>query len=424
MIANTNCDEFVRTHSAVTRNAFRDMSARLLFALAALHLPAAAARDAVPTYTIDLDAPPQARYLHLLPAFNATVWAFWDRYFARDKLLADALFLLTDIRGKEPPEMQAEIDGLAAASRLPLKFVQGIQMLYELQTVMVPVVNLSLAIPHALAALNRSSADTKPRGWDALFERLPWRGPGCTGIIAFNSDDGTVNHARNLDFTPVEFMKPLTYTAVYTKGGKELYRAQTMAGYTQAVTGLRRGADGFAVERNTRFTDHLGGNEQMLRNLLGGRTLNGWSVRQTLEMCADYACAVAKLSSVPYVSTEYAIVSGVRKGTILSRSPDGVAFTQTLGQPNYDERADYIIMTNFDFFWRDLREWFDPTGGRLFRPRRLVAQKLLNASKVLTPQVLFDTINAEGVIADTVFQALINVEKDIWNVSQPDLKSK
>ena len=69
----------------------------------------------------------------------------------------------------------------------------------------------------------------------------------------------------------------------------------------------------------------------------------------------------------------------------------------------------------------DVREWFDPTGGRIGRPRRIVAQQQLNASNVLTPQVLFDTINHPGVIADTIFQAIINVEKGLWNVSQPDL---
>lgn len=36
-------------------------------------------------------------------------------------------------------------------------------------------------------------------------------------------------------------------------------------------------------------------------------------------------------------------------------------------------------------------------------------------------EVLFSTINAEGVIADTVFQAIMSVEKDLWNVSKPDL---
>ena len=64
---------------------------------------------------------------------------------------------------------------------------------------------------------------------------------------------------------------------------------------------------------------------------------------------------------------------------------------------------------------------FDPTGGEIGHPRRVVAQQFLNASAVLTPAILFEAINTYGVIADTVFQAIINVELNVWNVSQPDL---
>ena len=154
------------------------------------------------------------------------------------------------------------------------------------------------------------------------------------------------------------------------------------------------GPDGYAIERNTRYTDHEGGNEEMLDNLLNKKTkLNGWQLRKILEtnatydflcleavpktwtMCAScclfvgftvcrYDEAVASIEAVQYTSTEYAIVSGVQKGTIISRNPDEVAFRQVLGQPNFDEPEDYIIMTNFDFFWDDIRELFDPTGGK------------------------------------------------------------
>jgi len=57
----------------------------------------------------------------------------------------------------------------------------------------------------------------------------------------------------------------------------------------------------------------------------------------------------------------------------------------------------------------------------MFHPRRIAAQEILNATTVLTPEALFDTINHKGVIADTIFQAIMNVETGLWNVSQPDL---
>ena len=83
-------------------------------------------------------------------------------------------------------------------------------------------------------------------------------------------------------------------------------------------------------------------------------------------------------------------------------------------------------MTNFDYWFHDRRELFDTTGnwpnGKLGQtPRRVAATKLLDGAPVITPDVLNSTINAENVIADTIFQAIINVEKGIWDVSQPVL---
>jgi hypothetical protein len=224
-------------------------------------------------------------------------------------------------------------------------------------------------------------------------------------------------------------MTNLVYTGIFKKNGKEIFRSQMVAGYTQVITGYRPGPNGYAIERNTRYTDHVGGNKEMIEHLLGGRDLNGWTLRQILTQEADYESAVKAVSEAKYVSTEYAIMSGVRKGTILSKTPDGVAHVQTLGSSdNFEQPEDYIIMTNFDFFWKDVREYFDPTGtkpGGIFHPRRIIAQKKLNetlsAGQALTAQVLFDTINTPGVLADTIFQAVINVEKGYWNVSQPDL---
>ena len=87
----------------------------------------------------------------------------------------------------------------------------------------------------------------------------------------------------------------------------------------------------------------------------------------------------------------------------------------------YRERGDYILVTNFDFFWHDLREWFDPTGGYSIGHRRVEAQKLLNATKEgsLTSEYLYEVISSKGVASGpdqsdgTIFQAIINVEKSL-----------
>lgn len=395
---------------------------------AALCTATAVARRPVREYTINLDLPPERRWDLVIRGseaggtrFNDTVWKFYNEYFAKDAVVRDALFELTDLRGKEVPELQGEIEGLAHASGLPVKFVQGIQALYELQTLQVPVVNLT--------QFGRTMEQLPmPKGWEVL-SRIPWRGPGCTGIIATTAD-GTVSHARNLDFSPVPIMTKLVFTGIFTKGGKELFRSQMVAGYGSLITGMKMGPNGFAIERNTRYPDHKDGNEEMFKNLLGGRPLNGWSLRKIMETQPDYDSAIQAIAAVPYVSTEYAIVSGVKKGVILAKDPDRVAHVQTIGQKNWGQRDDYIIITNFDFFFHDIRENFDPTGGCLpLNPldptchnRRVSAQMRLNATRfgTLTSEELFETIDGKHTLADTIFQAIINVEKNLWNVSQPD----
>ena len=306
----------------------------------------AAARREMSTFDIDLDLPPSERYLKLLPQFNGTVWKFYNDHFASNKTLTDALYAIALKRGPEPTEMQEEIRGLSKASKLPFEFVKAIQMLYELQTLMVPVENVTAADAQRLENFTQYSL---PAGFEALAH-LPWRGPGCTGIIAVDSTDGSVNHARNLDFSPVPIMTNLAYTGIFKKGGKEIFRSQMIAGYCPIVTGMVMGPDGYTLERNTRYADHEGGNDEMFKNLFSGRPLNGWALRKVMETTTTYDAAVAAVAAVPYVSTEYAIMSGVKKGTIMSRNPDDVAYTQTLGQANFDERDDYIIMTNFDLY--------------------------------------------------------------------------
>ena len=57
-----------------------------------------------------------------------------------------------------------------------------------------------------------------------------------------------------------------------------------VAGYTMPITAARFGSNGYSIERNTRYSDHKGGNVEMLHNLLvEKRNLNGWQLRKILE---------------------------------------------------------------------------------------------------------------------------------------------
>jgi len=80
-------------------------------------------------------------------------------------------------------------------------------------------------------------------------------------------------------------MAGLVYEGIFQKDGQEVFRSQMIAGYTMVITGARfqvgsSNEEGYAIERNTRYADHVGGFKEMLGYLLGGRQLNGWSLRK------------------------------------------------------------------------------------------------------------------------------------------------
>merc|ERR1712070_1119555 len=210
-----------------------------------------------------------------------------------------------------------------------------------------------------------------------------------------SDDDGTVYHARNLDFSFAEYLQPLTYTGVFTKGGQEVFRAQTIAAYSAVLTGMRKGPNGYTIEINTRFGDHIGANVDLVENIFTKKApLSGWTKRKILENHDNYEDAVEAFSHTPYVATEYNIIAGVKKGIIIGRNPDGPAYTIPLN------KSKYIIMTNFDYIYHDIREWFDPTGGKgIGHPRRIAAEKILKAADILTPGVLFGALNDFEVMA-------------------------
>merc|ERR1719469_222857 len=352
-------------------------------------------------------------FINFLPAENPVV-----------RLLAKEI---SKRRGPENDEFQGEIEGIATQLGVDLAEIHLMQIIYELNTLMIPLVNLTghlggreiVDLEQVVGLLD--AAPPRQRGIDIIH---PIRF-GCTGIIALNKEDGTVYHARNLDFSFAKWLQPLVFTGIFKKNGHELFRIQTIAGYPQAITGMRKGPNGYALEQNTRFADHFGANSEMLRNLFrakkGGNQaeLSGWTRRKILEQHDNYEAAVQAFSDTPYVSTEYNIISGVKKGVILGRSPDGLAYQIDLNKSS----KDYIIMTNFDYAWHDLRENFDPTEASdqgIWHPRRKAAEKILDQAQALTPELLFDVINDEGVMAsETIFQVIMNVETGLWNASLP-----
>lgn len=359
----------------------------------------------VPEFEIDLDSKPEARFSHVIEHFKDPLAELYNNL-VDNPLVKGIAAKVAQHRGPENPELMGEITGIATQLGWPVSIVQAAQILYEVQTLMVPITNISwpwltAAESHVVnAMLNQRSVSF-----------------GCTGIIARSDEDGTVYHARNLDFSFAKYLQRMAYNAVFTRDGKEVYTAQMIAVYQSILTGIRRGSNGYTFEVNTRFYGHGGGNREMLRNVFEEkRVTSGWVKRKILENTTDFEDAVAAMSTSKYAATEYNIISGVKKGTILARDPDGLVYSIDLTPSDR-----YIIMTNFDYIYHDIKEWFDPTGVKgIGHSRRLGAEKLLNISDSITPELLYSVLNNDNVMAkDSLFQMIANVETNLYNTSLP-----
>jgi len=370
-------------------------------------------RVPVPEFEINLDLDPEERFTEVLTHFNSSLHNFATHLHADTSAVKAIATAAAIKRGRETDEFDRELTGAHRVTGIAKNELHIIQLLYELNTLMIPIVNFTHGSAD-MGLIGELLGDMMPSDW-VVPEPLH---VGCTGIIATSDEDGTVYHARNLDFSFAEYLQPLTYTGIFTKSGSEIFRSQMIAGYSAMITGMRKGPNGYTIEINTRFTDHWGGNSEMIKNVFSNkRAISGWTKRKILENVDNYEDAVEAFSTSPYCGTEYNIISGVKKGTILARNPDGLAYQL----PLTDSAKKYIIMTNFDYIWGDVKEIFDPTGGKgIFHPRRKPAEALLDNADAMTPELLFNVINDFEVMAkDTIFQVIMNVETGLWNASLP-----
>jgi len=353
----------------------------------------------VPEFQINLDVDPEERFKEVVEHFKPTLLDLVDSM-ASSSIVKGLYHKIAQHRGPENEELAAEIRGISKYSGVPLEDIQTAQLLYELQTVMVPVENITWPWGET----------TDTSGVQSGF--------GCTGVIARSADDSTVTHARNLDFSFAKWLANMTYNAVFSKGGKVLYTAQMIAAYQAVLTGMRRGDNGYTIEINTRFPSKQTGVHSLLQNLfVEKRTTSGWIKRKVLEEVNNFEDAVTAFSTHAYAAPEYNVISGNQKGVILARNPNDVYHTLTLGPNNND----YIVITNMDYWDHDIKEWLDPTSIHFGHSRRVGAQKLLNASSNINEDYLRKVMNDDEVVAkDTIFQAYMNVQKDTYKTELPN----
>jgi hypothetical protein len=366
----------------------------------------------VPEFEINLDLPPEERFLEVGEHFHHQAQEFYQKVMKSPGALATAK-KISSMRGEETPELMGEIRGLAKASGMPEYVVHATQLGTSLMSLKGPFLDFvhtsGIKMPHEVE-LNSHTA-----GIDSDY-LSHFQAPsfGNTGIVARDDEDGSVWHAHNFGSALPQFLQKLTYDAHFTKDGKELFTGQMVFPMTQLFTAVRKGENGYSYQMITRYTKSLADTPVIMKNLYQEkRELGGWKARKVLENTDNYDDAVKFFTETPYPAPEFTVISGVKKGTILARDPDTLAYKMDLGKKRY------ILATNFDYAKDDKREWLEPTVEKGVSAR-VRAQNMLDKSKTITPELLQKVLDDEQVFSNNVlYQSMINVEQNQMKSNLP-----
>lgn len=275
----------------------------------------------LPVYHIDLDLPPQERwrvvcedYAHLFHKLGQYVddSAVEDFGATLGKSLLNVVSWTLSSTGKSglTPELHQELEGISKYS------------------------GLSMA---KLLLLNI--------GYDLLAR--------CTSIVS-QTTDGHPFHLRTLDWGEEGcILRELTFDAIFTRGGVDLFRATTQAGFVGIFTGMRYVDDqdgGYSVSLNYRqVTNSSGAVAWNAWGLLTQAWPLGPMLRHTLQHYPSYREALDFFTTARIVAPCYLIIAGLNRdeGALVTRDRDGEVQRKELGSS-----CGTLVQTNLDH-WLD-----------------------------------------------------------------------
>lgn len=259
----------------------------------------------VPTYVIDLEHPPEKRWLALVGDYKEhilrVVAICRSQYPLIDSPLCRALS--SSAFGKDIVCHEQEIESIASVLGIPAHIVLILQLLYEVNACCTSIITYRKEVGSSVLTAGKE----------------------CLQLI------------RTMDW-PLEELRKITVNIEIRRGSHFVCNATTWAGYVGILTGTNRS---FSVSVNFRRT-----NGDLLKNManaMRGYWPVGYLVRHILFSAGGYSDAVKALKKEKLISPTYFCVAGMLKGegAIIIRSPK-TALAQTLGD------TDYLIQTNMD----------------------------------------------------------------------------
>ncbi|XP_041362025.1 N-acylethanolamine-hydrolyzing acid amidase-like [Gigantopelta aegis] len=279
-------------------------------------------------YNVSLDDPPESRWDHVLkdyvnevPNLIATV-----RSLVPIQYLPVVEDLAVDLESYMPSPFPQELRGIAEAFTMDIGDIVLLNIIYDVTAF-------------------------------------------CTSIVSQDSN-GTIWHARNLDFYYGDILRNMTIVVNFQKNGSTLYSATTYAGYVGIATGQR--PHGYTVTVDTRG-HHVHVGYWWENAIMAFFDKSSWFVtflvRQVLETVPKYSDAVSRLALEPIHAPVYFIVGGTKRdeGVVITR--DRIAAVNRMYMDVLQGRW-YVLETNYD-------HWTTPPP--YDAKRRATAIKAMNA---------------------------------------------
>jgi hypothetical protein len=196
-------------------------------------------------------------------------------------------------------------------------------------------------------------------GWLALLQLGYEVSDACTSIVA-QTQDGKIYHARNMDFWDgmgfTDSLKDIAVELSFQKGGKEIFKSVTFAGYVGVLSGFKNNA--FSATVDTRFYPE--GLWELFYEVIAAieeknASLVGFLARRTFENENDFEAAVKNLANDELISDVYYIVAGVSagQGAVISRNRVNATDIWRLNAPT----RWFEVETNYDHW--EQPPWFD-----------------------------------------------------------------
>ncbi|XP_053657432.2 acid ceramidase isoform X1 [Cherax quadricarinatus] len=336
--------------------------------------------NAVPVYTINLDLPPQERWIKLLTEKKKPMLGLIDD--VRNltiSLLGEKLFSIINnnldkIASTLPYPYNEEMAGIAKATGLPLSEVTLYNIFYEVFTF-------------------------------------------CTSIIVQDTS-GNLYHGRNLDFGLLmgwdpkrhawrvsELLKPLVVQLQWYKAGKLVYTSVNYAGYIGILTGVKKGQFTFSLDERFGFN---GGYVGLLEWILFKDYKQKWIsflTREVMEEATTFKEAKTMLSQPRLLAPVYFILGGAKpgEGAIITRWRDNF-HADNMGDSATDPGSWFLVETNYD-------QWSSPP---FYDDRRTPAINCLKegGQKNASPKLIYNVLSTKPVFNKlTTYTSLMDVNR-------------